>query len=34
MYNSQLESFIRVADCGSFSKAAKTMYISVPAIIQ
>ena len=34
MYNPQLDSFIKVADCGSFSKAAKAMYISAPAIIQ
>lgn len=34
MYNSQLDAFIKVADCGSFSKAAEAMYISAPAIIQ
>lgn len=34
MYNRQLDSFIKVADSGSFSKAAKSMYISSPAIIQ
>ena len=34
MYNRQLDSFIKVADSGSFSKAAKAMYISSPAIIQ
>lgn len=34
MYNPQLDSFIKVADSGSFSKAAETMYISAPAIIQ
>lgn len=34
MYNPQLDSFIRVADSGSFSKAAEAMYISSPAIIQ
>ena len=34
MYNPQLDSFIKVADYGSFSKAAKAMYISAPAIIQ
>ena len=34
MYNTQLDAFIKVADSGSFSKAAETMYISAPAIIQ
>ena len=34
MYNPQLDTFIRVADSGSFSKAAEAMYISAPAIIQ
>ena len=34
MYNPQLDAFITVADSGSFSKAAETMYISAPAIIQ
>mgnify|MGYP004559021199 FL=1 len=34
MYNPQLDAFIRVADYGSFSKAAEAMYISAPAIIQ
>ena len=34
MYNPQLEAFIKVADSGSFSKAAEAMYISAPAIIQ
>ena len=34
MYNPQLDAFIKVADSGSFSKAAKNMYISAPAIIQ
>ena len=34
MYNRQLDSFIKAADSGSFSKAAKAMYISSPAIIQ
>ena len=34
MYNPQLDAFIRVADSGSFSKAAEAMYISAPAIIQ
>ena len=34
MYNPQLDTFIKVADSGSFSKAAESMYISTPAIIQ
>ena len=34
MYNQQLDAFIKVADSGSFSKAAEAMYISAPAIIQ
>lgn len=34
MYNHQLDAFIKTADLGSFSKAAKAMYISSPAIIQ
>lgn len=34
MYNPQLNAFIKVADFGSFSKAAEAMYISAPAIIQ
>lgn len=34
MYNHQLDAFLRVADLGSFSKAAEAMYISAPAVIQ
>lgn len=34
MYNPQLETFIRVADAGSFSKAAEQMYITPTAVIQ
>lgn len=34
MYNPQLDTFIKVTDSGSFSKAAESMYISTPAIIQ
>lgn len=34
MYNHQLDTFIKVADLGSFGKAAEAMYISAPAIIQ
>ena len=32
MYDKRLETFITVADTGSFSKAAETLYISVPAL--
>ncbi len=34
MYNPQLETFICVADAGSFSKAAEKLYISSPAVIK
>ena len=34
MYNTQLETFIRVADAGSFSKAADELYITPTAIIK
>ena len=34
MYNKQLDSFIRVAETGSFSAAAKQLYISRAALIQ
>lgn len=34
MYNSQLDTFIRVADAGSFSKASKELFISPTAIIK
>lgn len=34
MYNAQLETFIRVADAGSFSKAAELLYISSNAVIK
>lgn len=34
MYNHHLDAFIKVADLGSFSKAAEAMYISSPAILQ
>ena len=34
MYNPHLDAFIKVADSGSFSKAAEAMYISAPAVIQ
>lgn len=32
MYNLQLETFIVVADLGSFNKAAETLYITPPAV--
>ena len=32
MYDKRLETFITVADVGSFSKAAEILYISVPAL--
>lgn len=32
MYNTQLETFLVVADQGSFNKAAETLYISAPAV--
>ena len=34
MYNPQLETFLKVADCGSFNKAEEELYISPPAIIK
>lgn len=34
MYNPQLETFLRVADCGSFNKAAEELFISPPAVIK
>lgn len=34
MYNPQLETFIRVADAGSFSKAAEEAYITPTAVIK
>lgn len=34
MYNKQLETFIQVADLGSFSKAADAMYISPTAVMK
>lgn len=34
MYNHQLDAFIKIADLGSFGKAAEAMYISPPAVIQ
>ena len=34
MYNPQLETFIRAADAGSFSKAAEESYITPTAVIK
>lgn len=34
MYNRHLETFIAVADLGSFSKAAEVLYISSTAVIK
>lgn len=34
MYNPQLETFIRAADCGSFSKAAEASFITTTAVIK
>lgn len=34
MYNHQLDTFIKVADLGSFGKAAESLYISPTAVIQ
>ena len=34
MYNPQLETFLRVADAGSFNKAAEEMFITPPAVIK
>lgn len=34
MYNPQLETFLRVADAGSFNKAAEEIFITPPAVIK
>ena len=34
MYNHQLDTFLKAAELGSFSKAADALYISVPSLIQ
>ena len=34
MYNPQLDTFIRVADAGSFNKAAEESYITPTAVIK
>lgn len=34
MYNPQLDTFIRVADAGSFNKAAESLYVTATAVIK
>ena len=34
MYNHMLDTFIAVADCGSFTKASQQLYISPTAIMK
>ncbi|MFR1476183.1 MAG: LysR family transcriptional regulator [Hydrogeniiclostridium mannosilyticum] len=34
MYNPQLETFLRVADAGSFNKAAEELFITPPAVMK
>src|SRR5699024_4468013 len=34
LYNPQLDTFLCVAECGSFNKAAEKLYISPPAVIK
>ncbi|MDE7212602.1 MAG: LysR family transcriptional regulator, partial [Lachnospiraceae bacterium] len=34
MYNPQLETFLKVADAGSFNKAAEQSYITPTAVIK
>ena len=34
MYNPQLETFLRVADAGSFNKAAERLYLSPPSVMK
>lgn len=34
MYNPQIETFIKVAESGSFSKAAEMLFISPPAVMK
>ncbi len=34
MYNLQLDTFLKVADAGSFNKAAEELFISPPAVIK
>ena len=32
MYNTQLDTFLKVAELGSFNKAADALYITPPAV--
>ena len=34
MFNPQLKTFVTVADCGSFNKAAEELYISPPSVMK
>ena len=34
MYNPQLDTFIKVAECSSFSKAAQALFITPTAVIK
>ena len=34
MYNPQLKIFVAVADCGSFTKAAESLFITPPAVMK
>ena len=34
MYDKHLDGFMRVAECGSFSKAAEQLYVSPNALIK
>ena len=34
MFNPQLKTFVIVADCGSFNKAAEKLYISPPSVMK
>lgn len=34
MYNPQIETFIKVADAGSFNKSAEELYITPTAVIK
>ena len=34
MYNPHLETFVHVADAGSFNKAAEELFITPPAVIK
>ena len=34
MYNRQLNTFLKVAECGSFNRAAEELYVSASAVIQ